>query len=31
MPLASSPDLQPGFMAIHGNRLEDLRAWPWSG
>ncbi|GAA5175543.1 exodeoxyribonuclease V subunit gamma [Modicisalibacter zincidurans] len=25
MPLASSPDLQPGFMAIHGNRLEDLR------
>ncbi|MDW5377758.1 exodeoxyribonuclease V subunit gamma [Halomonas sp. HP20-15] len=25
MPLASSPALQPGFMAIHGNRLEDLR------
>ncbi len=25
MPLASPPALQPGFMAIHGNRLEDLR------
>ncbi|WP_089715850.1 exodeoxyribonuclease V subunit gamma [Halomonas daqiaonensis] len=25
MPLAASPALQPGFMVIHGNRLEALR------
>ncbi|SDL97140.1 DNA helicase/exodeoxyribonuclease V, gamma subunit [Modicisalibacter muralis] len=25
MPVAATPDLQPGFMVIHGNRLEDLR------
>ncbi|PMR72818.1 exodeoxyribonuclease V subunit gamma [Billgrantia endophytica] len=25
MPLSSSSSLQPGFMVVHGNRLEDLR------
>ncbi|WP_227368851.1 exodeoxyribonuclease V subunit gamma [Halomonas sp. M20] len=25
MPFASTAPLQPGFMVIHGNRLEDLR------
>lgn len=25
MPAATTSDLQPGFMVIHGNRLEDLR------
>ncbi len=25
MPVATSSSLQPGFMVIHGNRLEDLR------